>query len=776
MALAPFAVLILLWLLFFWRILTPVQADRLTFQQGDFTLQFLAYRQMAFRQFAEGRFPVIEECLYSGHPFQADPQSQVLYPPVLATMLLGRALGWSDYPLRALEWEVMLHVLLAAVGMYVFLRLPLPSGERAGVSGPSRGQRGVTRLAALIGAVAYAFSGFMTGYAMLQTAILQTAAWLPLILLAIKWLATAKRWLPAAALLAVLVFFAFTAGHPQTLLFSVYTGAIAFVWWSRQALSPRGRGLGEGEGGKVTRALIAGALAIGLSAAQLIPTLSFMLASTRASLSFEQAGRGFPLQDVSLFVLTGVTNVWQPLYVSILALALAGVAISGRNAQSVPTARRDDTWLWVILAIGALLLSFGANAFGFDLAYLAAPGYRQFQAQERHAVVVALALSVLAAYGANVLLRPMRPRARFKLRRAGQGILLAGAVAFAALIAVLIAERAVPENTLAGVGSRVALIAIGLAGTGALFMWRARLGRTPRWLWGCAALGLLVFDLFSANRFSATQPWAEPFVTSALLQPIQQTQTPNSHSRAYNHFGLPLNGACVAGLNEVGGGSPIVLRDYAEFLRQVPEDVMVKLLNVRHAVTWRGAMTTPEGKEVPWFLLARDQFEGREASTYRLDWEPQNFNGAWVAQDVWQTTGDVTLIGDLMSQLPDYQPLEDAIISQRDQSPSFGKARGAAAIEGKTPGYIKVAANADSPTLLVVSQAYHWNWVALVNSREVKPVVVNGALLGVPIPAGPSAIEFSYRPLDLYVGAAISALTIVIMLAALIISQRSKRV
>jgi hypothetical protein len=750
-------------LLFFWRILTPVQADRLTFQQGDFTLQFLAYRQMAFRQFAEGRFPVIEECLYSGHPFQADPQSQVLYPPVLAAMLLGRALGWSDYPLRALEWEVMLHVLLAAVGMYVFLR------RAGGHTGPP-----LRRTAALIGAVAYAFGGFMTGYAMLQTAILQTAAWLPLILLAVKWLATHERWLPAAALLAVLVFFAFTAGHPQTLLFTIYTGAIAFVWWSWTARPP---GSQRPRRSFLIRTLVAGALAIGLSAAQLIPTLSFMLASTRASLTFEQAGRGFALQDVSLFVLTGVTNVWQPLYIGVLALVLAGVAIStSRPRRSLrPPGSHDDTWLWVLLALGALILSFGANAFGFDLAYLAAPGYRQFQAQERHAVVVTLALSVLAAYGANALLRPMRPRARFKLRRAGRSILLAGAVAFAALIAVLIAERTVPENTLTGVGSRVALIALGLAGAGALFLWRARLGRTPRWLWGCAALGLLAFDLFSANRFTATQPFAEPFPTNALIAPIQDTQTPNSHSRVYNHFGLPLNGACMAGLNEVGGGSPIVLRDYAEFLKQVPEDVMVKLLNVRHAVTWRGAMTTPEGKEIPWFLLARDQFEGREASTYRLDWEPQNFNGAWVAQDVWQTTGDVTLIGDLMSQLPNYQPLEDAIISQRDQSPSFGKARGAAAIEGKTPGYIKVAANADSPTLLVVSQAYHWNWVALVNGREAKPIVVNGALLGVPIPAGPSSVEFSYRPLDLYVGAAISALTLVIVLATLIIGQRSKR-
>ncbi len=121
-SLAPIIAIVLLWLLFFWRVITPVEADRLTFQQGDFSLQFLAYRQLAFNQLSQGRFPVIEECLYSGHPFQADPQSQVLYPPVLALMGIGLALGWTEYPLRALEWEVMLHVLIAALAMYAFLR------------------------------------------------------------------------------------------------------------------------------------------------------------------------------------------------------------------------------------------------------------------------------------------------------------------------------------------------------------------------------------------------------------------------------------------------------------------------------------------------------------------------------------------------------------------------------------------------------------------------------------------------------------------------------
>ena len=79
----PLLIIFAAWLLFFWRILTPITADRLTFQQGDFTLQFLAYREIAFSQIASGHLPVFTECLYGGYPFQADPQSQVLYPPIM---------------------------------------------------------------------------------------------------------------------------------------------------------------------------------------------------------------------------------------------------------------------------------------------------------------------------------------------------------------------------------------------------------------------------------------------------------------------------------------------------------------------------------------------------------------------------------------------------------------------------------------------------------------------------------------------------------------------
>jgi hypothetical protein len=746
--LLPIGIIIAVWALFFWRVLTPVDADRLTFQQGDFTLQFLAYRQMAYRQLAEGHFPVFEECLYSGYPFQADPQSQVLYPPVAGTMALGRLLGWATYPLRALEWEVMLHVLVAALTMYAFLR-----------------DLRLHRLACLFGAFAFAFSGFMTGYAMLQTSILETSAWLPLIMLALRRLAvcqSARACARPVVLLAISVALAYTAGHPQTLLFIVYAGAAAYTFWAWRARRSARQ--------VVLRGGAAAALAIGLSAAQLIPSLSFMLASTRAQLPFEEAGTGFVLHDISLFVLTGVTNIWQPLYVGMVTLVLAAVALSWRWAE---------VWLWVAIGAGALVLGFGANALGFDLAYMAAPGYKQFHSQERHALIVVFAMSTLGSYGLHALLGPLRRRARHRLWRACKHVAVGAVAAFALLVALLLFARlADPPRPEVGMFSdRVAMIALGLLATAGLLAWRARLGHTPRWLWGSAVLMLLLFDTFSVNRYTATQKPADPFPALPLVGPVQTAidlppalQTTGAY-RLYNHYGLPLNGACVNGLNEISGGSPIVLRSYQTLLQRAPEDVYSRLLNVHYTITWRGGMGTDNGRRIPDRKLATDKYQNIEANTFLLDWPAPGPQPAWVVSNVLSVQDEDSLYQRLNDA--HFDPLAEAVIDIRDRERAPGSASGKAGLEGKATGYMKIAAHADAQALLVVSEAYHWNWVARVNGAEVRPIIVDGALLGVPIPAGNSTIELSYIPTDLTIGTAISVAALLVIIG-LLISSRSR--
>ena len=745
--LAPLVILVLMWLLFYWRILTPNLADRLTFQSGDFTLQFLAYRQMAFRQFAAGIFPVLEECLYSGHPFQPDPQSQVLYPPVLGLMLLGRALGWTEYPLRALEWEVMLHVLWAGLGMYALLRGMVRDGL----------VRPLHRAAALWGAVSLMFGGFLTGYAVLQTGILETFAWAPWLLLALNRLATSQsgprqtNWWPKAGLVALIAAIAYTAGHPQTLLFLVYAGAIAYLYWS---WPPPNTNASLAWRRLLVKGAAVGVLTLGFAAAQLVPSLVFAQTSTRASIGFNEAGTGFQPADLWMLFTNDNFVFWQPMYIGVAAFILAIVAIVGQFRR---------VWIWVAIGLGALVLSFGAHTLGYDLAYLLAPGYGQFRSQERHAAIVSLMLCILSAYGLNGLLRPLSAPLLQQVR--GGGLRLVNWSLFAAALALLVRVigSATQSDTFA-LTNRLVLLFVGMLGIGILLLWRSRLRsrlKMPRTVWVVFAFGLLAFDLFTITRYTVTQPVGPTYPPSNLFTTVTD-RTPRLH----NHYGLDLNIACVNGFREIGGGSPIKIKAYDTFLKRTPEDVYSKLLNVRYTVTWRGGMGLDNGRHIPERKLADDKFDNNDIHLFELLWEPMPSQEAWVAPMVQTAANDDEVYAQLSAD--GFDPFRQAVIYQRDANqvgPATNSSTKAnAGVEGQAIGYMKVAAYSDAPALLVVSRAFYPNWIAQVNGISVIPIVADGALIGVPIPAGNSTIEISYRPLDLYIGGAMTLATAVVFM------------
>ena len=720
--------LTLIWAFFFWRLLTPNAADQLQLRQGDLTEQFLAMRQRAYAQIAGGRYPVYEPCLYSGYPVQADPQTQLTYPPQLGMFALGRALGWPTYPLGALEWEILAHAWWAAAGMYALLRT-----------------LNLRRRASFFGAIVFGFGGFMTGYVLLQIALQFTAAWAPWMLWALLRLARSPSLAPGSvALAAGTAAMSFLGGNAQLFLYAAYISIFAFVVWSRAAgLSWRGL---------VLRGGVTGLASLGLIAPSLIPAALFAASSTRAAVSYNFLSGGFPLNDIVSLVLPKVTAVWWPLHVGALALVAVATALRWRWR---------DARLWILIAAGALLLSFGDHAIGFEMAYLTVPGYGQFRQQERHAFVIALALSIVAAQGVDALLADLPLRGRAWLKGVSRTIAVLALVAGAISVAAAVLLRLVPANPSATpmLDALAALTLVLLAAAG-LWRWRAASAPAPL---GFAVLLVfaLVFELGTANRNNpeTIQKPGAAFEAIPVLQPALGPGAPYDarQVRINNHYGLPLNGACVNGLSEIAGGSPIVDRAYAEFLKRVPEDVAAKLLNVRYAVTWRGGMTTEQGAQIPARALATGKFQGNDARLFALDWEPRQDLRAWVAPRMTIQPGLDALYARMAT--PGFDPFSEALVTE----PVAGAApaRGAAAVEGTATGYYKIRASTDAPTLLVVSESLLRNWKATVNGAPSPIVRVDGALIGVPIRSGESTVELSYRPDDLYIGLALCGATMI---------------
>ena len=52
------ALLVALWLLFFWRLLTPIAGDQASLTKGDFSGQFVAFAGYQYARLARGEAPL----------------------------------------------------------------------------------------------------------------------------------------------------------------------------------------------------------------------------------------------------------------------------------------------------------------------------------------------------------------------------------------------------------------------------------------------------------------------------------------------------------------------------------------------------------------------------------------------------------------------------------------------------------------------------------------------------------------------------------------------
>ncbi len=728
-------VILTVWLLFFWRLFTPVEADRVQFTSGDFTSQFLAFRRFGLSELQQGRWPLWMPCVDSGYPYFADPQAASFYPPALLNYAGHLISSTPEFSVSALQLEAALHILLAALFMYVFLRGEVRS-----------------RTAAMLGAMVFAFGGYLTGYPVLQLAILESAVWLPLALWAARRLAGRRDW-RSAVLLALPLALSVLAGHPQTYTLSWYLTGIYFlyrVWRER-----------SGWRRPLVRFAAAIALALMLSAVQLVPTFEFMRLSTRVDLPYTVAGVGFPLSDVWQMIVPGALSHFSPLYIGLLPLGLVvfavGAYVIGRKGNSRLLVGLDVPF-WLIVALIGLLISFGSNLAIFDGLYWFMPGYRVFRDQEREALIVSLALAVLAAEGADVLLHSLSRQLRVWLRREVRWLL--------ALVALLSVAAVAQVYLSAQNGSRewanqTALAALLLALTTGLLALRAY--RPARLLWWAALIvGVVTLDLVTINR---TVNWVapyDPFPSQPSIAAIRADARNTDVFRLHNEQRLPGNATCMAGLNEVGGVTPIHVGAYQDFITQVPREVRWQLLNVRYVVTWRSVLDDHQGQPVAATLLDR-QGEGEDAVyTYRLS---EDHPRAWIVHEVVVNTERDMIYTALAA--PDFDPRRMAYVPN-----SIGVVANQAiepvSIVTSQPDRLVVHADLTTPGLLVLSEINYPGWTAQVNGTPASIVEVDGLLRGIALPGGSAQVEMFFQPASLVVGGMMTMLGVVLWIALMI--------
>lgn len=705
--------------LFFWRILTPNPTDRAQFPPGDFTDQFYAFRLYEARAFAQGRLPLWSESYNSGHPFFADIQSAVLYPIGLANTLLNAALFGGHFSLFALELEALLHFYLAGAFTYLFARRLL---MRAGGAGTP------ARVGAFVAALVFTFGGYLTSYPSLQLAILETAVWLPLALYFLDRAIVGGGLKPAPTIAAgVVLGMAALAGHPQTLLFVVATCALYFAF---RVWTIVGAGLKPAPTRVILNYGIVLVIAFGIAAVQWIPSIEYQQLSTREALSFADAAKGFPTLDLLQFILPGFASAFaSPLFVGILPLWLAMYALLKRERERA---------FWGLLALGALLLSFGFYVFAYVLFYLFVPGAALFRQQERLAFIISFALAILAGYG----IRDLVAVGSNALARRLYIVLPVGAViAFALLITFFSAATQNAEGRIVFLGDRAGLMLVifGVVslGTG-LYLYNIL---PPRWFVPVAII-LVLFDLWSVNETANKGRLEERFAENPLVEVIKQDRATfrvaTDEKLLPGHFGI------AYGLEETGGISPLRLARY-DALLHLPRPIVDSLLNVKYAIT-----TEPQ------------TFEGnvvRQDGNARLVQLIPPRAPAWLV-------GNVIVADDAQAlatmQRSDFDPMQQAVLAALAPFPINPQAQaGQVTLVSRRAEDLTLDAYVPADGLLVVSENFYPGWRATVDGIPTDILRADINLRAIPLRAGQHRVEMVYDPWSFKLGAVISALTIV---------------
>jgi hypothetical protein len=386
------AFLALLTILFFW----PVFFAGYWLPHGGGDLVSFLWPQYSFAGEAvrSGSIPLWGPYLYSGAPFLADNQAGVLYPINLLAFLIFPKLSY-----QVMEGLTIFHIWLAGAAMYVALRVwpTLAPTLSLTVSRPAaartRAERGsIGRLPALLGAIAFMFNDVLVVH-IGNLNLIAVAAWLPLILaLYARGLSERRaKWIIGSGVVFAI---ALLAGHAQMTAITLIGLMAVAVWQIVIAQSGRGRVIGL--------ALLTPLIALGVSAAQLLPSLEMTRYSLRAGLSYEEA-TAYSLPPAALASTfspllfgRGAAEFWGPwervetMYVGVVPLLLAGLAFRRKW--------RDSAWFFLALGLLGLFIALGQYTPIYSLVH-ALPVLGGLRVPARFILLTNFSLAALAAIG-----------------------------------------------------------------------------------------------------------------------------------------------------------------------------------------------------------------------------------------------------------------------------------------------------------------------------------------------------------------------------------------
>ena len=688
--------LVLLWLFFFWRLFTPVEADQASLAKGDFSGQFAAFGAYQYARLTQGEIPLWNPYNNGGLPFIADTQAAVFYPPRWLTIGLGRHLGGWNY--NALQLEMAFHALLGSLLMYAFMRRLLRDDAHS-------------PLAALVAAVLLGYGGYFTGYPPLQLAVMEAAVWFPLMALGIleatRGASFSPRWL---ALAGMGLGMSWLAGHPQTSFFLTYFAA-AWLAWRCYALRLGWRRLA------ISLTLFA-AISFGATAVTMLPGLEYLMHTSRSGLGFAAKGNGFPWQDIAQLILPGAMSQWSPLYVGLPALFFIAVCLRWRPRESR---------FWLVVAIVGLLHSLGDKGVVFDFAYNFLPGMRYFRGQERAAVVVAYSLATLAGMGVAAFASLPNRADRFRALR----IWLACSGALCAFAFGTLALWTRDPHGFGGIlqiAARSAIVAV------AAYVVLRRFADKPA-AFACqlAVVVLVAFELFAVNMDLPANYDDKPhneqlsMTPPPLVKQVHDDDNGGQPFRVDGFRGLRENNGSLYGVMDMRGISPLFLNWVGRlvFIDYVENPLAWEVFAVKYVFSEKLELSVDtaivgEGHDSLGKVYLHELSDPRPFVMLMTDVAVAN-NNEWMMEYM----GDIRF------------DERDKIVMRRAPSLEMpAAATGTASVTSFAPENIVIQVDTPGNAVLSIALPEYPGWEARLNGEPVEIIRAYAALMALEVPAG----------------------------------------
>ena len=690
-----------------------------------------------------GQLPWWNPYSFMGEPFFANVQAAMFYPPRLLMILLGNATR-GQLSFWLIEVHLMAHVALAGLGAFVLLRL-----------------LGATTRASLAGATVYQLGAFFASQTQHLGAV-SAAGWLPWFLAALYRLEQRRDWFSAALSGLALALMVMT-GHPPTYMPVLVFAPLLYAFWMwqrhpRLAWQPHERAV----------LLFAAALLLAaqLSAISWVP--GYELGRRSVAVLFRQVGvEGLGLEAATSFVWPNLFNQLRgnpwlsaPTFLHVyqgipaLLLVLGGLAWLARSPRARPI---------LAAAAVALLWMFGETFFVSQLVYLVFPSSLR-GAFHAHFVLCYFSLffAVLAGLALDGYERGER-RTLFGWRfcaRAGVG---AGFLALLVYASGMFVQTKSPFVTRAtAAGTSLLLVALALALCGLLLRGHSAADPPARRRLSAALCGLILFDLLAigSNAYvintgsgdGQNVPAAVHFLRARLGQP--ELYRVDTSETSYDWRGrVPL-----WRLPTANGINPLMLKDVlfyrAPFSRMgdrqfdlvLPRSPLLDLAGIRYIVTPRD---TVEGARLV-YQGSVNVFENSRAY-------PRFFLvGAVVGS---RDVSDAAR----MIHAQEVDPSRVAVVLDGDVGHFAGLAGPATSNELGTvdlleylPNEIRLRVRASRPAVLVATETYWHDWRATVDGEPARLVRADGMFRAIAVAAGVHEVRMFIVPEQLYWGAAVS--------------------